>query len=462
MDRVGYRARRLRDVAAALGRARELKQRERWPRERLERFQQARLEALVRYAAERSPFWRERLPAGRVRLDRLPTLDKATMMDRFDELVSDRRLRRDALLEHIDGLDRDELYLGEYRVMATSGSSGRRGLFAYDRAGWVELLAQFLRYTDWAGSRPRLPRLRLAAIGGASPTHMTQRLAASFDIGLHRLLNLPVTLPVPRLVDELNAFGPDFVNAYPSIAAPLAEEQLAGRLRLRLRGMSTSSEPLTPELRERLERAFGVRPVNLYGTTEGLWGCDCETGAGLHLFEDMCLVENVDAAGNRVPDGEPGERLLVTNLFNLAQPLIRFELTDTAAVEPEPCPCGRTLLRLRSMRGRSEDVIELAGVLIHPLQFGFLTADPDVREFQIVQEGERLRLRVALAPEANGAVPRLRAALARRLREAGVKRPAIDVEVVERLERTAGGKLPLIVADRGNTATASGEPARRR
>ncbi len=453
MDRVRYRARRLRDVAVALRRARELKERERWPRERLERFQQARLEALVRHAAGRSPLWRERLPRGRVRLRDLPTLDKAAMMERFDELVCDPRLRRDALLEHLDGLDRDELYLGSYRVMATSGSSGRKGLFAYDRAGWVELLAQFLRYTDWAGSRPRIPRLRIAALGGASPTHMTQRVGASFDVGLHRLLNLSVTSPVSRLVEDLNAFGPDFLNAYPSMAVLLANEQLAGRLRLRLRGMSTSSEPLTPEARERLGRAFGVPPVNLYGTTEGLWGCDCEAGS-LHLFDDMCLIENVDAAADPVPAGEPGERLLVTNLFNLAQPLIRFELTDAAVVEPDPCPCGRTLLRLRSVQGRAEDVIELAGVPIHPLQFGFLTADPAVREFQIVQEGERLRLRVALVTDANGTVPRLRAALVARLREAGVARPTVEVEVVERLERSAAGKLRLVVPDRGVTGGA--------
>ena len=92
--------------------------------------------------------------------------------------------------------------------------------------------------------------------------------------------------------------------------------------------MSTTSEPLMPGPRERLERAFGVRPFNVYGTTEGLWGCDCEQRAGVHLFEDLCIVENVDADGRAVPAGEPGTRLLVTNLFNRIQPLIRFEVGD--------------------------------------------------------------------------------------------------------------------------------------
>ena len=75
----------------------------------------------------------------------------------------------------------------------------------------------------------------------------------------------------------------------------------------------------------------------------------------------MCVVENVDEDGRPVDHGEPGARLLVTNLFNRVQPLIRFEITDVATLEREPCPCGRTLLRLRSLAGRTADVIRSPG-----------------------------------------------------------------------------------------------------
>jgi phenylacetate-coenzyme A ligase PaaK-like adenylate-forming protein len=107
-------------------------------------------------------------------------------------------------------------------------------------------------------------------------------------------------------------------------------------------------------------------------------------------------------------------------------------------------------MRLRGRGGRSQDVIQLGGVAVHPMQFALLSSDPDVREFQVAQEGERLRLRVALRDGANGAAPRLQAAVAERLRKAGVAQPAIDVEVVERLERGAGGKLPLVVGRSGS------------
>jgi phenylacetate-coenzyme A ligase PaaK-like adenylate-forming protein len=446
---MSYRLKRIVDVGRALRMARELQQHERWPRERLEAHQREQLEALVRHAREHTPYYRDRLPAGPVELSALPTLDKAALMDHFDELVADRRLRRDALLEHLDGLDHDALYLGEHRAMTTSGSSGRKGLFVYDRPGFVGCLSLFLRCNAFTGVSPRIPRLKIAAIGGGSPTHMSRRGAVTLSIGLHRILSLPVTMPIARLVAALNAFQPDYVNAFPSMAALLADEQLAGRLRIAPERMTTSSELRTPEVTERMVAAFGVRPFDIYATTEGLWGCSCEHDAGIHLFEDMALVENVDADGRLVPDGEPGARLLVTNLFNRVQPLIRCEVSDLVTIDSEPCPCGRTLRRMRAIDGRADDVLVLGGVAVHPLQFGVVTADRDVREFQVVQHGDRIRLRVALreqAPVAE-ATHRLRERLAERLAEAGAGGTPIEVETCAEIERPPWGKLQMIVAD---------------
>jgi phenylacetate-coenzyme A ligase PaaK-like adenylate-forming protein len=444
---MGYRSKRLVDFARGMRESKAMLERDRWPRERLEAFQRERLADLTAYASERSPFWRQRLPAGEPRLDRLPVLTKDELIGSFDELVTDRRLRLDDLLHHLDEIDDDALYLDEFRVMASSGSSGRKAVFVYDRAAWVQCAGMFMRRSEWMGIRPRLPRKRLAMVWGASPTHMSRRGAQTMDVGVHRICPLGVTQPLPELVARLNEFQPQQLSAYPSIAALLADEQLAGRLRLQLEGLTTNSEPLTPAVRERLEHAFGVHPYNFYATTEGLYGNDCEAGS-MHLLDDMCIVENVDDDGRRVPPGELGSRLLVTNLFNRVMPLIRFEISDMVAVEPEPCPCGRSPMRLRALEGRAEDVLRLRGVTVHPLQFALVTADPDVREFQVVQEGEGLRLRVALRDGADSAPERLRARLGARLEELGVSQPAVEVETVEALERTAGGKLQMVVASR--------------
>ena len=413
-------------------------------------------------------FYRERIgrPTGPVALGRLPTLEKATMMEHFDELVTDPRLRRDELLAHVETLTGDALHLGRYRVMTTSGSSGRKGLFVYDRPAWSALIAQFLRYSSMVGVRPRLPRrLRVAALGGASGSHMTRRVAASVDVGLHRVLSLPVTLPLTRLVEQLNGFQPQFINAYASVAVLLAEEQLAGRLRISPEAMSTSSELRTPVMTARIQEAFGVRPFDFYGTTEGLWGAECEHHTGIHLFEDMTIVENVDDDHRPVPDGQPGARLLVTNLCNQTQPLIRLELADAVMLDPDPCPCGRTLRRVRSIAGRSDDVLELPGagaatVSVHPLQFAVVARDRDVVEFQIVQEGPRLRVLVVARGDAPALETRLRGAVEQRLRDVGVAEPAVEVERLPALARQPGGKLQIVVADRAAHHTA--EPSQRR
>jgi phenylacetate-CoA ligase len=453
-DSMGYRLKRLQDFARGVRETKALLERERWPREQLERFQRERLEELTRFAAEHTPYWRSRVPRGRVTLADLPVTTKTDLMESFDEMVPDRRLRLDLLLEHLDQIEGDELYLGEYRVMTSSGSSGRKAVFVYDRDGWRGLLTMFLRRSDWTGANPRMPRLRMAMIAGASPTHMSRRGGQSLKVGVHRMLPLSVTQPLPDLVARLNEFQPHHLSGYPSIMVPLADEQVAGRLRISPEAVFTNSEPLTEQVRERLERAFGVRPYNFYATTEGLYGHDCPDRS-MHLFDDMCIVENVDEEGLPVPPGEVGARLLVTNLFNRALPLIRFEVSDLVTVEPEPCPCGRSLLRVRSLEGRAEEILRIGDVTVHPLQFAVVTADPDVREFQVVQEGERLRLKVALRDDhdAADAPARLRDRVSAGLEELGVPRPAVEVETVEALPRSVGGKLQMIVPDRGAQST---------
>ncbi len=450
-----YQRKRLVDFAGAAKLSRGLSARERWPRERLTAFQQDRLDELVNHAVTNSPYYRDRIgPLTQpVDLSRLPTLEKATMMDHFDELVTDPRLRRDELLAHVEGLTEDSLYLGRYRAVSTSGSSGRKGLFVFDRPDWAAYVAQFLRCNSMFGVRPRLPRLRFAALGGASPSHVTRRVAQTVDFGLHRMLSLPVTVPLPRLVEELNRFQPQYINAYPSIAVLLAEQQIAGALRISPEIISTSSELRTPQMTARIEEAFGVQPFNLYGTTEGLWATDCDHHAGLHLFEDMTIVENIDQDGRPVPDGEPGARLLITNLNNRTQPLIRLDLSDAVTIDPEPCPCGRTLRRLQTIDGRTDDVLQLPGadgttVAVHPLQFAVVARDRDVVEFQVVQHGPRLRLLVVARGDAPTLETRLHAALEQRLRELGIPDPAIDVQRQPALKRQPGGKLQIVVADR--------------
>ena len=173
---------------------------------------------------------------------------------------------------------------------------------------------------------------------------------------------------------------------------------------------------------------------------------------------------NVDTDGRPVPPGKPGAKLLVTFLHNLVQPIIRLEVSDAVTIDPQPCACGRTLVRARAIEGRSDDVIELPArdggevVAVHPIEFGIVTRDREVRELQVIQEGARLRILVVPRQAASdGLEARLRDAVSRRLAQLGVTESQVSVERREELARSGGGKLQLAIANPGARNTYIGQ-----
>ena len=159
---------------------------------------------------------------------------------------------------------------------------------------------------------------------------------------------------------------------------------------------------------DRLAETFGVAPFDVYATTEGLFGAECERHDGIHLFDDACVVENVDEDGRPVPPGTPGARVLVTNLHNLVQPIVRLAISDVMTMHPEPCPCGRSLARAAAIDGRRDDVLSLPArgggtVSVLPAHFSVVTKDRAVREFQVRQEPGGVRVLVVPCDDATGA-----------------------------------------------------------
>ncbi|HTE70490.1 MAG TPA: hypothetical protein VK942_17320, partial [Actinomycetes bacterium] len=136
--------------------------------------------------------------------------------------------------------------------------------------------------------------------------------------------------------------------------------------------------------------------------------------------------------------------------------LLRLEVTDLVTLDPDPCPCGRTLIRVSTIHGRSDDVLSLptrdgGRVAVHPLHFALLTRDPQVREFQVIQDGPVLRILVVASQAATASddplETRLGQAVAQQLLGLGVHDPQVTVERRQQLLRSAGGKLKLVIAD---------------
>ena len=432
----------------------ELAARDAWPRERLLAHQREALRAVLDHATAASPYYREALgpDASSRPLSALPTLPKQTLVEQWDRIVCDQALRLADVEAHVAGSNAIEPFHGRYRVFSTSGSSGRRGLFVFGPEEWETWVALHLRMFMRIGLRPGT---RLAPIGAPGASHLTRQLFAAFRAGRLGAPQLSVLTPLDETVDALNAYQPEAILGYPSVAGLLAGEQLAGRLQIAPRLAMFGAEPTTADLRSRFKAAWGLRPGNIYGSTQvpTIASSTPEHPDALEMWEDAVVVEVVDDDDRPVAPGQTGSQVLVTTLLNRAMPLIRYEMTDRVALATGPNPAGRPWACIECIDGRSADTICLPtrdGGEVDVLPYGL--GEPfarihAVRQFQIVWDGARMETRIVLAGGAPaGTTARVEAELHETVAAAGAVPPSIDVRVVDALEREPGpaAKLKLI------------------
>lgn len=430
---------------------RQLMGHDRWPRKRVLAHQAQAVEAVRKAAYAHSPFYRQ-FHEGRTErpLQELPVLTKRMLMAQFDELVTDRAIRKAHVEAHLETLQGDDRYLGRYWVNATSGSTGQPGLFLFDAQGWATTIAAASRVYEWANTGFRLGhRRKMAIVASTLPWHMSARVGATLPSWWTPTLRVDARWPMAEIVEKLNAWQPETVVAYASMAAALAVEQQAGRLAIAPATVVVSSEVLTPAMRASVEFVWGSEVYEAYAATEpGTMASECSYHQGLHLMDDVNLIEVVDEDNRPVPPGTFGARILVTSLFNLVQPLIRYEISDMVSLASDSCPCGRPFPLIAEVQGRREEVLllpDLSGrtLPIHPNVVHQALEVAPVGDWQVVHTsaGLKLLLECARDPELEN---RLRASLTSALLSAGAAPIPIVVEWVDALPRTRAGKAPLI------------------
>ena len=328
-----------------------------WSRAQVLDHQREALRRTVAHAVEHSPYYREVLgpsaARGEIVLGALPTLSKRTLVEEFDRLVTDPRLRRRQLERHLAGPCAAEAFLRRYEVFSTSGTTGERTLVVLDREDWELWIAVSLRAMARAGVGAGM---RVAAIGSPHALHMSRRIYA--DLRSADAPDLSVLTPAGELRAALEAQQPHGLMGYATVMRQLAEDRLDGRLSIDPRIVVCSSETLTPDIRQRIRDAWGTEPVNVYASTEvAVLATSTPEDRALELTEDLAIVECVDAAGESVEPAVEGARLLVTSLASRALPLIRYELGDRVTLAAGSAPSGRPWRRLAAVEGRSLDVL---------------------------------------------------------------------------------------------------------
>jgi phenylacetate-coenzyme A ligase PaaK-like adenylate-forming protein len=346
-----------------------------------------------------------------------------------------------------------QLLHGEYRVAATGGSSGQRGIFVYDQQAWEAAVASLWRWQRFTGVPANAKWL---GIGAPSPVHLSNRFYAEGRVGRPDAPRLSVTTPMEEVVEALNRYRPDVLSTYPSFIRRLAEEQNAGRLKIGPLAMRSVAEALAPDVRELARATWNVEIINAYSSTEAAsMGMECHRHAGIHLCEDLIIVEIVDDNNQPVRPGTPGSKALVTTLFNRALPVIRYEFSDILTEIEGDCACGCPFRRVKDIEGRREEMLQVwtrdgRKVAVHATRFWFhLVRIPGLSQYQFAQLDKAIAVRIVVNSDHDReAVRRTVDRIARAaLSELGAPDGKIEVEIVDRIERTgSAAKLKLVAS----------------
>jgi phenylacetate-CoA ligase len=332
------------------------------PREALEALQLKRLRDLVDRVYSTVPFYKARLDRvgykpGDLRtigdLTRLPFTTKDDLRDNYPFGLFAVPMER------------------VVRIHASSGTTGKPTVVGYTRRDvetWSELMARTLS-CGGTTSRDIVHNAYGYGLftGGLGAHYGAERIGAAV---------IPMSGGnTKRQILIMKDFGSTILLSTPSYALNIAEvmgEEGVSPDDLKLKCGLFGAEPWTEGMRREIERKLKLHALDIYGLSEVIGpgvASECiEVKQGLHVFEDHFIPEVIDPATDRpLPPGQPGE-LVFTTLTKEAFPVLRYRTRDISRLIASPCACGRTLLRMERVSGRTDDMLIIRGVNVFPSQ----------------------------------------------------------------------------------------------
>ena len=332
------------------------------PREALSAIQLRRLRATLDRVYASVPFYRKRFEDAGITPDDIKSLED------FQKLpFTTKQDLRDNYPFGMFAVPMDNVV----RIHASSGTTGQPTVVGYtarDINTWAGLMARALT----AGGAGRGDIIHNAYgyglfTGGLGVHYGAEKLGASV---------IPVSGGnTKRQIIIMRDFEPTIMTATPSYAlhlAEAAEEMGVSFENLHFKYGIFGAEPWSEHMRQEIERKLNLKAVDIYGLSEVMGpgvAVEChEAKNGLHIFEDHFIPEIIDpATGEALPYGETGE-LVFTSITKEAFPIIRYRTRDITSLNPEPCICGRTQVRMKKVSGRTDDMLIIRGVNVFPSQ----------------------------------------------------------------------------------------------
>ena len=331
------------------------------PRSQMRELQGKRLHKIVDYVYHNVPFYRDRLQQMDIKPEDITSIDDIVKLP-----FTTKQDLRDNYPFGLQAAPQSEVI----RFHASSGTTGNPTIVGYTRKDvgvWSECMSRCL--TAFGVTRDDLFSVAYGYglfTGGLGVHYGVENLGAAV---------LPTstgnTEKHVRLLRDLGVTG---IACTPSYALYLAEtmEKMGVTIdQIHLRTGAFGAEPWTENMRREIERRLGLKGYNIYGLSEIMGPCvsyECEEQDGSHICEDHFFPEVVDPETlEPLPYGQPGE-LVFTTLTKEGMPLLRYRTRDLCALYNDPCPCGRTAVRMGRIMGRSDDMLIIRGINVFPSQ----------------------------------------------------------------------------------------------
>jgi phenylacetate-CoA ligase len=409
-----------------------------WSAERLRALQLARLERLLRHAADHVPYYREAfadlgfVPDDLRAIDdlaRLPMLTKPAIRANLDRLRSERA--------------------GKLTRFNTGGSSGEPLVFFLGNERVSHDVAAKWRAMRWWGVDIGDPEIvvwgspiELGAqdrLRGLRDTVLRTELLPAFEMSEANL---------DRFVARIRDRRPRMLFGYPSALAHIARHARDRQIPmadLGIRVAFVTAERLYDDQKRDIQAIFGCHVANGYGGRDaGFIAHQCADG-GMHITAEDVVVEIVDEAGRTVAPGETGE-IVITHLATTDFPFIRYRTGDIGAMGASRCTCRRGLPTLGELQGRTTDFVVAAdGTLMHGLALIYVIRDmPGIAAFKIVQESRALT-RVLVVPSEQFASETI-ATIQRGFKERLGEMVDVAVDQVKIIPAERSGKFRYVVS----------------
>mgnify|MGYP000220983596 CR=1 FL=1 len=345
-----------------------------WKPEELEELQNKKLRALIRHAYENVPYYHRLFK----RLDLSPEDIKTR-----EDLNKIPFLTKDIIRKNFNDMQAKNINRSQFLDASSSGTTGEPLKFYISKDSYSFGWAQSFRCWGWAGYELGEPYVKIDMRGREKILKKIQdRLMNSYHLGFTTINRENIK----RYLLEIKSFNPKIIRSYASPAFLLAKYASEFEIKIQPGAVMSTGEKLFSHYRRLIEEQFNCKVFDCYGGEATPLAFECEMHDKYHLCDETAIVE-ILRGDKRVSPGEMGE-IVFTNLDNYVMPFIRYKVGDVGIPSDEMCECGRGLSCVKSIEGRTGDIVVTpSGNFLSPNFFTNLFKDLEgVNKFQILQE----------------------------------------------------------------------------